>query len=84
MALGVACSLSLVCPVGAAQEVPHPRPVRAAAARPVIPAGYSETVRALHTSVLGQKNPSQRCRTADARASRPVRPRDRRPSRCDR
>jgi uncharacterized protein YcbK (DUF882 family) len=51
----VALLMFLVDGVGAAQEAPRPRPLRVGAARPVIPAGYSATVREWHTPARGQK-----------------------------
>jgi uncharacterized protein YcbK (DUF882 family) len=54
-ALQVALLTSLVSGAGAAQEVPRSRPLRLGAARPVIPAGYFNTVRELHTPARGQK-----------------------------
>jgi uncharacterized protein YcbK (DUF882 family) len=54
-ALEVALLISLVDGIGAAQEAPRSRPLRVGAARPVIPAGYSATVREWHTPARGQK-----------------------------
>ena len=47
--------VAFLCTVVAAQEAPRSRPARAGAARPVIPAGYSLTVREWHTPSHGQK-----------------------------
>jgi uncharacterized protein YcbK (DUF882 family) len=47
--------ISLVEGIGAAQEAPRSHPLRVGAARPVIPAGYSATVREWHTPARGQK-----------------------------